>query len=295
MGDALPPVDLGTGKTCVDVVISYSVACCLLSDGNLKCWGPNGSGQLGYGDTIPRGDNPCEMGDKLPNVDLNGATVVQVTSGSSHVCVLITAGAVKCWGYGLSGVLGQGSTDNLGDDPCEMGANLPNVDLGTGRTATQIIATTGSTCALLDDSSVKCWGRYGYYGNQGYEDLETRGTSPCTMGNNLPAVNLGDGFIPAKLTGSTASPAYCAISTTGTWKCWGVGWNGQLGYEDLNHRGDVANTMGNNLPLVNLGDGLLATEALTVGGMGCLLRRPIFGLRADRKQVYRPCQQLAVR
>ena len=36
----------------------------------MKCWGYNGQGQCGYGDTINRGMAAGDMGDNLPIVDL---------------------------------------------------------------------------------------------------------------------------------------------------------------------------------------------------------------------------------
>ncbi len=39
-----------------------------------------------------------------------------------------------------------------------MGDNLPVVDLGSGRTAKVIAAGGSHTCAILDNSSIKCWG-----------------------------------------------------------------------------------------------------------------------------------------
>jgi MYXO-CTERM domain-containing protein len=47
--------------------------CAKLDDASLKCWGWNGIGQLGLGDTLDRGDEPGEMGDALPPVDLDGS------------------------------------------------------------------------------------------------------------------------------------------------------------------------------------------------------------------------------
>jgi alpha-tubulin suppressor-like RCC1 family protein len=77
MGDALPPIALGTlagGALPADVVTAGAYhTCALLATGDLKCWGRNGLGQLGLGDIRDRGDDPLEMGDALPAVDLLGA------------------------------------------------------------------------------------------------------------------------------------------------------------------------------------------------------------------------------
>jgi cysteine-rich repeat protein len=70
MGDALPAVDLGTGKRAVAITAGDEHTCALLADGSLKCWGANSFGQLGLGDTVNRGDEPGEMGDALPAVPL---------------------------------------------------------------------------------------------------------------------------------------------------------------------------------------------------------------------------------
>ena len=96
---------------------------------------------------------------------------------------------MKCWGYGQYGQLGQGNTDNLGDGANEMGDNLTIVDLGTGRTATAIAAGSQHTCALLDNSAVKCWGS-GNSGALGYGNTNNLGDAPGEMGDNLPVVDL---------------------------------------------------------------------------------------------------------
>eukprot|EP00971_Amphidinium_carterae_P199756 3964870-Amphidinium_carterae.1 len=92
MGDALPAVELGSGRSCVDAAVGNNHACALLDDGNMKCWGDNAQGQLGYGDTSTRGNSPCQMGDHLPNVDLNGETGLQLTAGTYFTCVILTGG-----------------------------------------------------------------------------------------------------------------------------------------------------------------------------------------------------------
>ncbi|KAJ1489675.1 regulator of chromosome condensation 1/beta-lactamase-inhibitor protein II [Baffinella frigidus] len=61
MGGFLPAVDVGSGTpTALSAGDGHS--CVLFSDGSVKCWGNNGEGQLGVGDTDNRGDAPDEMG-----------------------------------------------------------------------------------------------------------------------------------------------------------------------------------------------------------------------------------------
>src|SRR5205809_549964 len=68
LGDALPAVDLGTGRSAIALSAGESHTCALLDDAAIKCWGANDVGQLGLGDTQSRGDDADELGDRLPAV-----------------------------------------------------------------------------------------------------------------------------------------------------------------------------------------------------------------------------------
>ncbi|AKT40390.1 uncharacterized protein CMC5_045430 [Chondromyces crocatus] len=70
MGDSLPAVNLGTGKTAVALMAGGSHTCASLNDGTVKCWGSNDHDQLGLGDTDARGTSASHMGDNLPTVKL---------------------------------------------------------------------------------------------------------------------------------------------------------------------------------------------------------------------------------
>lgn len=70
MGLALPPVALGSNRTAAAVSAGTDFTCALLDNATVKCWGWNGFGQLGLGDTGDRGGGPGEMGDNLPAVAL---------------------------------------------------------------------------------------------------------------------------------------------------------------------------------------------------------------------------------
>ncbi|MBL8777474.1 MAG: hypothetical protein JNK12_16145 [Acidimicrobiales bacterium] len=192
MGDDLPAVDLGTGRTATAVALGLHHTCALLDDGRIKCWGENSHGRLGLGDTADRGDGPGEMGDDLPAVDLGtGRTATSVdsgydsSSGGGHTCAALDNGQAKCWGYNDHGALGLGDRFSRGDQPFEMGDDLPAVDLGTGRTATAMAAGSTHSCALLDNGQVKCWGSNGF-GQLGLGDTAARGRSPGQMGDSLP-------------------------------------------------------------------------------------------------------------
>ena len=251
MGNSLPEVDLGTGRTAKHVTAGGYHTCTILDDDSVKCWGSNTSGQLGIGDSSNRGDAANEMGDNLPAVDLGTNRIAKhVTAGGQHTCALLDDDSVKCWGYTGNGQLGLGDTSNRGGAANQMGDNLPEVDLGTSRTAKHVTADVAHTCALLDDDSVKCWGASGS-GQLGLGDTSNRGRAANEMGDNLPEVDLGTGRIAKHVT--AGGQHTCAILDDDSVKCWGGSGSGQLGLGDTSNRGGAANEMGDNLPAVNLG------------------------------------------
>jgi E3 ubiquitin-protein ligase HERC3 len=130
MGDALLRVDLGDGRTAVEITAWNDQTCALLDNGALKCWGKNNYGQLGTGDKGNRGASSDTMGNNLLPIDLGmGRTAKSVGVANYFVCALLDDTSVKCWGYGMEGNLGLGASQNLGDEPNEMGINLPIVKL----------------------------------------------------------------------------------------------------------------------------------------------------------------------
>jgi alpha-tubulin suppressor-like RCC1 family protein len=125
MGDALPAVDLGTGRTARSISANGQHTCAVLDDGSVKCWGHNFYGELGLGDTVDRGNAAGQMGDNLPAVDLGGMAAVSVVAGYHDTCATLRDATVRCWGYNNDGELGLGDTTNRGNFPGQMGSFLP--------------------------------------------------------------------------------------------------------------------------------------------------------------------------
>ena len=297
MGDNLAPVDLGTDSsgnnlTAKSMSCGLHHTCAVLSDDTIKCWGYNSKGQLGQGNTATIGDGAGEMGNALVAVDLGtGLTAKSVLCGDEHTCAVLSDATIKCWGYNRKGELGQGNTDAIGDEVGEMGDNLAPVDLGTDGSGNNLTAKSLAcgyqyTCAVLNDDTLKCWGRnyegqigekttfefgsdYGDYTRDDYDIGDEVGD----MGDNLARVNLGTNR--TVLTVFIPSDGYstCALLDDYSLKCWGgrTG-SGMLGNEraayfddyigdgmEVMDNGDQVVTsvteMGDNLVPVNLGTG----------------------------------------
>lgn len=190
MGTSLASVSLGTDVHAWLVSAGTTHTCVRTSEGRVKCWGRNNYGQLGLGDTQNRGDQPGEMGDSLPFVDLGvGRTAKSVAAGHEFTCAWLDNDQVKCWGKNDWGMLGLGDTAHRGNAPGEMGDALPAVSLGTGYSARSLSVGFEHTCLRTHLGTYKCWGRADY-GKLGLGDEEDRGDEAGEMGNSLPELQL---------------------------------------------------------------------------------------------------------
>ena len=69
MGDNLPVVNLGTGRTAIAITAGVDHTCVQLDNSSFKCWGSNDQGQLGIGNNTSMGDASGEMA-QLGVIDL---------------------------------------------------------------------------------------------------------------------------------------------------------------------------------------------------------------------------------
>jgi len=260
LGSALHAVDLGTDRPAIAIAAGKQHACALLEDGAIKCWGGNSSGQLGLGDSIDRGSGPSQLGSDLPAVDLGTrCQAYELGAGEERSCAICAQGVVKCWGSNQYGELGVGDFESRGDQPDEMGHQLPGVALGIGRRGIGLALGVFHTCAIVDDGSVRCWGANNL-GQLGLGDNAPRGEA-TTLGNALPAVDLGGALALALAAGDSHT---CALLDRGGVKCWGNNNRGQLGQGDtINRGGTDAPALGNTLAPIDLAatDGLVGLAA----------------------------------
>lgn len=218
----------------------YMNSCAITTDGDLRCWGGADHGVLGQATGVPApGDTQYDLGDdeavsSIAPIDLGaGRTARSVAMRYKHACAVLDNGSVRCWGNGqgdvdtdLEGILGPLGKRIVGDD--ETPGSQPVVALGAGRTATAVAAGWLQSCALLDNSQVRCWGQ----NNAGQLGLD-RTTTPVAAADSAP-VDLGG---PASAI-SSGRMHTCALLTSGAVKCWGYNNSGQLGLGTTDNVGD---------------------------------------------------------
>lgn len=233
---------------------------------------------------------PCD--DTMVAVDLGeGRTALAVKAGDYHNCALLDNNRVKCWGSNDKGQLGLGdSAYRVGSGLGEMGDDLPYVDLGSVEgvplTATAIAVGGSTSCALLLNKRVKCWGQTplgrivleeGFYVSK-YQWTNI-GRYAGFMGDELPYVDLGDDPVAdiecANFDDDDPSPTCCAVFENGRSKCWGKN-DGGLGAVDPSSNDDepMRNTFQwavSRVPFTELGPGSEVTQILPHERGGCAL------------------------
>jgi alpha-tubulin suppressor-like RCC1 family protein len=93
---------LGPNRTAVSISAGYANTCVVLDNGEAKCWGYNGAGQLGDGTTTSQ-YSPTTV---LMSSELRFSSI-DISSG--HNCAVFENGHATCWGYNTYGQYGDGS------------------------------------------------------------------------------------------------------------------------------------------------------------------------------------------
>lgn len=177
--------------------------CARQADGTVRCWGASTWGALGDGGVFTGNctRNPVTV------AGLSGVSHLGV--GGSHSCA-VSGGRVYCWGRGDYGQLGN----NTGG--ANVFSNTP-VQVSGITTATAVAAGSQSTCALLSNGGVRCWGR-NHRGQLGNGTTSNRSQVPVAVTglSGVAEVEVGQDFACARLTSRIVY-------------CWGDNAYGQMG------------------------------------------------------------------
>lgn len=192
--------------------------------GSAVSWGANAYGELGWHTPlfVPEPDQKS----KVKVVGL-GSGVARLVAGARHSLAILSNGAVKAWGKGASGELGNGLT---------TGANVPVQVTGLGANSGVIavagnaqplsavnVSGPGHSMALKANGAVLGWGNNnsGQVGDGTIIDQVTPvGVSTLGAGSTVIAIAAGGAHS-------------LALKSNGTVLAWGNNASGQLGVNNL--------------------------------------------------------------
>jgi alpha-tubulin suppressor-like RCC1 family protein len=225
-----------------------SFTCAVLStSGWVYCWGFDGDGDLGDSST---GDLNNDRLFPVRAGSITGAG--DVSAGYNHACA-VTGGAVWCWGYDEDYELGDNTTGDSNNDRLSPVRVVGASGTGFLGNATRVGVADYSTCALLSDGSIDCWGvnRDGQVGD-----------------NSAP----GDVQTPARVSGiSTATEVsggsnhVCALLSDHSVRCWGDNFYSQLGIGKIGHS-EVPVSVSGIADAIGLSSGADHACAIRTGG-----------------------------
>jgi alpha-tubulin suppressor-like RCC1 family protein len=203
----------------IDVGVSHS--CAVLTDGTARCWGSNADGQIGSGFLGGNSLHPASVRRSL----LSPLTDVEsISAGTYHTCAVISGGTARCWGSALGGKLGDGAV--TGNSAVAVTVTDDNGPLSS---ITAVSAGSSHTCALLDDTTARCWGSNGS-GQLGTGEVGGNESRAVTV--SIDGERPMTGILQIEVGNSTT----CARLSDGTMRCWGSNEDGGLGDGSVEYR-----------------------------------------------------------
>jgi alpha-tubulin suppressor-like RCC1 family protein len=237
--------------------VSGEHACALPGDGTVRCWGFNYYGELGDGtktaSSVPASDTLplvavtviAGPGSSTPLTDVRA-----IAAGLRHTCAVLADSTVKCWGWnstihgptaitGSGGQVGDGTViDRLA--PVTVIAGAGSTDPLSGVRA--LTAGWFHTCALMLDTTVKCWGtnKEGQLGDGSTTDTTAPVAVIAAPGSTTPLSG-----VMAIASGDFRT---CALLADTTVTCWGWKYVSQLGGPNVVPKPDVTPVPVNDSP-----------------------------------------------
>jgi hypothetical protein len=187
--------------------------------------------------------------------------VEQVALGRDHTCAVLSDGNFNCWGRNEA--TGRGNTDITGHSLAGIPALMPYIKLGPGASHSnsgakvkQATANSGSTCVLLEDSTVKCFGHRGMCrldspdcSKSGSAFDEWVGNEDDETPDKLSAIDfaaeIGAEWENLPFSASWTAPTVLALSLGGASSSFSTGYNCILHSTDRNALGGKVCTRNN--------------------------------------------------
>ena len=252
LGDNESPGSSATvalGTTVISVSAGGDCTCVLLADQTVRCWGQNDAGQLGLGHTNTIGDNELPTATNA-QVSVGGAVSLIATGGRFTCAVLADHLTLRCWGENGDDQLGDGLTQNIGDN--ELPSSVAAVTLPSGGAnpsaydANQLVVGVTRACVLSTGAfQFFCWGD----NDDGGLGIEVVGSDPTRLATGYGA------FTWSEAPQQMAAGGYfmCLELADSEFRCWGVNDEGQLGQPNTDTVGDNEAVTG--VPAIDLGTG----------------------------------------
>jgi hypothetical protein len=200
---ALVPGLSGVSK----LALGQDHTCALGFDGSVKCWGYNGYYALGDGTSTDRNNPTLVTG--------LGGSAIDISAGLYHTCAVLNTGAVRCWGQGQDGQLGNG-TSKARSSTLNPDSKVPITPIGlaAGAGVTSIVSVDRGNCVTLNTGGVRCWGWRPAGGGDGFA---WTGSSDIVQPAPVDVVGLSG----AATVLGVSFRYVCAAVVSGAVECWG--------------------------------------------------------------------------
>lgn len=205
----------------VSIEAGVGHTCAVLLSGEADCWGADGRGQRGDGDSFipPPYRQP-------PTSVLGLVDAVHLSAGSYHTCAVSENGLVRCWGTTDMGLIGSGYFEGSGSPVVVAGIPTATGDTtyvpDPPLTGVETLELGDShACVIIDSGQMRCWpGVQHELGLVQPPDPGSAWASAALLSSPTDAVDVSAG---RNLT--------CVVRASGNVGCWGINDYGQLGVD----------------------------------------------------------------
>ena len=228
-------VNIGNVKKIKKVIIAGLSGSCFFTEGNeIYCSGNNLYGQLATGDFV---NSNAYI---LSNMSyINNETIIDITSGTTCICLYTNINNVYCWGYGVLGTIGDGNFISKNT------FTKVQKTWGDGN-ITGMAMTYGTACIVLNYSLVYCWGE-GKNGRLGNGDYVNSAYPVKVNGTYNNIIHIFSGFEHICML--------CLNNNVNQLYCWGLNNIGQLGISTEFVDRNVPTLVLDNLSISKIGSG----------------------------------------